>query len=230
MRPGDTLWLRAGTYRGNFTSRLSGTAAAPIIVRSYAGQRATISGTLSVDGAYTWYWGFEVANPSSSTQNIMGIDSHGPGTKFINLVVHDHSGNGIGVWSEAPNAEVYGSLVYNNGFCGSSAAVPIARAGATASTPESSGGKLAATTSSSRPTGTGSTVHARELPAELHAPGQRGLQQRAARRGQHVTGGTPPVENLVADSNMTYETAGAGNGVNWFGYTQATKRGWHPPR
>src|SRR5687768_4789276 len=42
IRPGDTLWLRGGTYRGDFTSRLTGTADAPITVRQYPGERAII--------------------------------------------------------------------------------------------------------------------------------------------------------------------------------------------
>src|SRR5437773_6446755 len=39
---GDTIWLRGGTYRGNFTSNLRGSANAPIILRQYPGERATI--------------------------------------------------------------------------------------------------------------------------------------------------------------------------------------------
>jgi hypothetical protein len=116
VQPGDTVWLRGGTYTGTFTSQLTGTSAAPIILRQYPGERATIRGTLTIQGAYTWYWGFEVANPSTSTFNVMGINSFAPGARFINLVLHDHSGNGIGVWSEGPDQEVYGSIIYYNGF------------------------------------------------------------------------------------------------------------------
>ena len=42
IRPGDTLWLRGGTYRGDFTSRLKGAEGAPITVRQYPGERAII--------------------------------------------------------------------------------------------------------------------------------------------------------------------------------------------
>ena len=45
----------------------------------------------------------------------MAVNVAGPGTKFINMVVHDAGGNGFGVWSPAVNAEVYGSIIYNNG-------------------------------------------------------------------------------------------------------------------
>ena len=64
VKPGDTIWLRGGTYRGTFTSRLTGTSANPILVRQYPGERATIdggdsggNGILVISGSYTWYWG-----------------------------------------------------------------------------------------------------------------------------------------------------------------------------
>ncbi len=116
IQPGDTVWLRQGTYSGNFNSTLSGSSSAPIIVRQYPGERATINGTMNVDGRYTWYWGFEVANTSTSTIDIMGINSHCPGCRFINLVIHDQTGNGLGMWSEGPDQVAYGNILYNNGF------------------------------------------------------------------------------------------------------------------
>ncbi len=39
----------------------------------------------------------------------------GPYTKIINMVVH-HTGNGIGVWTPALEAEVYGNLIYEVGW------------------------------------------------------------------------------------------------------------------
>src|SRR5205809_6252073 len=40
VQAGDTIWLRRGTYAGTFYSGLSGTAASPIVVRAYPGERA----------------------------------------------------------------------------------------------------------------------------------------------------------------------------------------------
>src|SRR5271154_6216823 len=66
VQPGDTIWLRGGVYQSaisnGFSSNLNGTAASPIIVRNYNGERATIDGqqdytALYVAGSYTWYWG-----------------------------------------------------------------------------------------------------------------------------------------------------------------------------
>ena len=139
IKPGDTIWLRGGTYRGTFTSRLTGTSANPILVRQYPGERATIDGgdsggnsILLISGSYTWYWGFEVMSSDLnrvSTQisswptdiargEAIQIDQttgSGVGTKFINLIVHD-TRQGFSFWKEAIDAEIYGCLIYNNGW------------------------------------------------------------------------------------------------------------------
>ena len=124
-RPGDTIWLRGGIYTGNFTSQLTGSPAAPIVVRQYPGERATIDANtsnrgapgLAVNGADTWYWGFEVTDTNTQRVNATratSIDVYGARTKFINLVVHDGL-QGFGLWSSAIEAEIYGTLIYNVG-------------------------------------------------------------------------------------------------------------------
>ena len=45
VKPGDVIWVRGGTYVGNFQSSLSGTANSPIVVREFSGERATLDGT-----------------------------------------------------------------------------------------------------------------------------------------------------------------------------------------
>jgi len=139
VKPGDTIWLRGGTYQGTFWSNLNGTASAPIIVRQYPGEGAIIDGgdsnfvnILNVAGSYTWYWGFEImssdpnrvstqigSNPTDIGRGggvaIVQTSDTGAGLKFINLIVHDAAG-GFGLWAEAIDAEVYGCLVYYNGW------------------------------------------------------------------------------------------------------------------
>jgi hypothetical protein len=131
IQPGDTIWLRGGTYAApRFTSNLTGTPSAPIIVRQYPGERATLDGagatpdqpeTLQIRGAYTWYWGFEITNSdpvrvvaTTCTRNNAVTLASSTGVKLINLVIHD-AGQGIGYTSSAINSEIYGTLVYNNG-------------------------------------------------------------------------------------------------------------------
>lgn len=126
-RPGDTIWVRGGAYRGAFTSTLNGTSAAPITVRQYPGERATLDNaatptvpTLVVNGSWTIFWGLEITNSYperfvSVSGRGTGLDIYGPNNKFINMVIHDAQ-NGVGFWSGAVNSELYGSIIYNNGI------------------------------------------------------------------------------------------------------------------
>lgn len=134
VKPGDTIWLRGGTYKGMFASYLKGAQNAPIIVRNYNGERATIDSAssatsgaaLEVDGYWTWFWGIEVMDSypvrqfssTGSYGRVSGIEVYGANTKFINMVSHDNAG-GFGFWQGADNSEIYGCLIYDNGFDGS---------------------------------------------------------------------------------------------------------------
>ena len=120
VTPGSTIWLRGGMYTNaadprGFASTLMGTPDAPIVVRQYPEERATVTNILFVTGAYTWFWGFEVTNPAPQQGVMHGVHLKGPGLKVINLVVHDATDDGIFIGPEAAGAEVNGSIVYNNG-------------------------------------------------------------------------------------------------------------------
>ena len=137
VHPGDVIWVRGGTYVGNFQSSLSGTANSPIVVREYPGERATLDGntetptviTLTIHGQYTWFWGLDITNsnplrildyPGSCGPRGDGVGNYAVGTKLINLVVHDGC-NGIGDWSTGlnpSNTEVHGCIIYGNGAIG----------------------------------------------------------------------------------------------------------------
>jgi hypothetical protein len=70
VRPGDTIWVRGGTYHGAFLSRIKGTAEKPIIVRAWPGERVILDGTFETTltqdlPAGTAYSGnFDVADAS----------------------------------------------------------------------------------------------------------------------------------------------------------------------
>jgi hypothetical protein len=129
VTPGDTVWIRGGTYRGAFTSRLEGTPGLPVLVRAQPAERVIIEHaggavtTLSVQGDWSIFWGLEITNGSSarattstaSEQRPNGIANHASHTRFVNLVVHDA---GVGLYSarEAFDVEVVGSIFYNNGW------------------------------------------------------------------------------------------------------------------
>jgi hypothetical protein len=139
-RRGDTIWLRGGTYRGLFVSRLEGTSELPITVRGVPGERATLDGmaaedekplrpTLEVLGRWTIVRDLELTNshPRRSTTQSgsfpadmrrgAGIAGIGPHLRFVNLVIHDNA-SGIDVWSDSIDSEAYGNIVYYNGWQG----------------------------------------------------------------------------------------------------------------
>ena len=117
VQPGDTVWLRAGTYPGVFTSTLTGAASAPIIVRQYPGERATIDGHLRVEGANVWFWGLEVmqSDPLGNASLPGDVEVYASGSRLINMVIHDAGRQGINHRTTDGYAEVSGCIVYNNG-------------------------------------------------------------------------------------------------------------------
>jgi hypothetical protein len=129
LAPGSTLWLRGGTYAGAFTSTLTGTAEAPIVVRSYPGELAVLDGagspdvTLVLNGGYAWYWGLEVTNSGGNHtfgDRPNGLDVNGKFLKLINSYIHDGGGNFMYASMTEPDQdseglELYGTLFYLQG-------------------------------------------------------------------------------------------------------------------
>ena len=114
VQPGDTVWMRAGTYAGNFRTGIAGAAGHYIVFRQYPGEHATIDGTLRADGTDVAFWGFEILS-SAPSGVLPALESRGARQNFINLVIHDAAQQGITFWDEAVDAELYGNIVYNNG-------------------------------------------------------------------------------------------------------------------
>jgi hypothetical protein len=127
VKPGDTIWLRAGTYGTGGTlvyrSTLQGTPSAPILVRAYPGEHAKVDGGISIVGRHVWFWGFEITN-SSPQRTVKNIDKERPrgivigadavGTKIINMVIHDVGRAGVGGGTNG--FEIYGTLFWGNGI------------------------------------------------------------------------------------------------------------------
>lgn len=129
--PGDTVWLRGGTYPGSWVVKLDGTAAAPITMRSYPGEWAVLDSqgssevVLQIYRTYTVVRDLEITNSDPNRiggSRATGIYVEGEGHQLVNLVVHD-VGTGItsnsGTPTEpelAPGLELYGCIFYNNGW------------------------------------------------------------------------------------------------------------------
>lgn len=226
VQPGDTIWLRGGTYgagdhTSQYTSTLTGTAAAPIIVRQYPGERATINAQLDIGGAHTWYWGFESTNTELNRHTSNGIAVAGSDLKFINLVVHDHDAGGFFLGEQAPNAEVYGSLIYNNGIFGST------------SSTHAHGIYIQNTTGTKRIV---DNIIFNQFGYNVHAYGEAGhlanitLEGNISFNGGAASaqgdqpnlfvGGLQPVAGLVVQDNVTWDQVNSSTSV-WFGYGES---------
>lgn len=132
--PGDVIWVRSGTYKGKFEVKLAGKEGAPVIVRAYPGERATIldTGITVVEPAsYVWLWDLEIAGSvpvekretrqtGSHPEDLPGTDGLNVyaerGCKFINLIIHDNVKGGVGWWVGSTDSEMHGCLIYNNGW------------------------------------------------------------------------------------------------------------------
>lgn len=126
IKPGHTVYLRSGVHSGQFVSSLIGTEAQPITIRPYPGEIAIIDGMLDINGAYTVWRDLEfrysgwVTRTSAQTGGTptdiprRDLNIYGPGTKMINCVIHDLSN--FGWWGPAVGSDVYGCLMYSNGW------------------------------------------------------------------------------------------------------------------
>jgi hypothetical protein len=226
VRPGDTIWLRGGTYgnsQNEFSSRLTGTSSSPIKVRQYPGERATINGGLGIHAPYTWFWGFEIMrNPRKNGADCIDTYNNSHGTRLINLIVHDCGSNGIGYWSTAGNSEIYGTLIYYNGF---QAEARGAGHGIYLQNDNATGGKTIAENIIFKGHNLGIQAYGsensrlRNVRIEGNIIFEPGVVQRDGNRVDAilVTVGSGS-EDIIVESNYTYNRPGANDGYSRLGW------------
>jgi hypothetical protein len=118
VMPGDTISLRAGVYKGLFRSALRGLPTAPIVVRPFGRERATVDGGIEAQGEWTTFRGLEIINsgPDRGPQRPAGLVLRGRGHRAINLIVHDTGNPGIAFREEVGDGgEISGCLLWGNG-------------------------------------------------------------------------------------------------------------------
>jgi hypothetical protein len=135
---GDTIYLLGGTYKRRpaelFEVRLVGTAENPIYVRALDGKRVRIDGGLSIQSPSenVWIRDLEIfvsepvpakpISPGSHPEDLKrpwgGLNTYGgKNCKYINLIIHNCN-QGISCWKGEINPEIYGCIIYNNGWLG----------------------------------------------------------------------------------------------------------------
>jgi len=138
IKPGGTIYLLEGTYRRRpselFDVRLKGVVDQPIHVRPVPGQRARIDGGLAVQSpsAHVWIRDLEIfvsepvpdrpvsagSSPADLKRPWGGLHMHGGANcKYINLIIHNCN-QGISCWKGEINPEIYGCIIYDNGWIG----------------------------------------------------------------------------------------------------------------
>src|SRR6266699_1607320 len=213
VAPGDTIWLRGGTYRGAVVSSVHGAPGAPVVVRPYRGERAVIdaAGATSstrrgdlfvVTGDYAVYWGFELmdSDPDRTTDTrpnmVVNDASH---TRYVNLVVHD---GGIGFYTYAPpvDVEVSGCLFYNNGW----------------EVPRQANGHAIYAKSN-----TGPLVLRDNIPLEGNVVFNNGTLSAKSGAANILVGGRARADAIVAQGNLAYFSPGVSQTNAVFGWRNA---------
>ncbi len=123
--PGDRVELLEGTYTGRFTANVSGTSDQPIVFAARPGtvildSHAESSGDtgLFIEGAHLEFHDLIITNSHPSRFSaVSGVTIHGEEVRLINSVIHD-TAQGVSFWTPAIDSELYGNIIYNNGYMG----------------------------------------------------------------------------------------------------------------
>jgi len=128
VQPGDRVELAGGTYAGHFISRVAGAAGSHIIFAPEPGQRVTLDSNVSGDaedgfiiqGRWVEFHGLEIMHSGTNrAEKPGGVGFYAPNSKLVNSVVHNTM-QGISFWTPAVDSELYGNIIFNNGYEGPS--------------------------------------------------------------------------------------------------------------
>jgi hypothetical protein len=126
--PGDTIWLRGGTYTWENQAYVTGTGESTrVTVRAYPGESVTIDAlnedsiVLGIAGAYADYIGIRFTNSHARTLTTWpvacypncrggGVILMGPNNRLINCVI-DNTGDGVSIFAAGMGSQAIGNKV-----------------------------------------------------------------------------------------------------------------------
>lgn len=227
-QPGGTIWLRGGTYtyRTDVDSNIRGLPNQPITIRSYPGEWAVLDGWLTLYGSEVIFRDFEIMNSNSvrdQTTGHTGLRVYASNSKCINMVVHDSIGDGVELWEQAVNSELYGCLIYRNGFWDTSQLRPR---GHNIYTQNITGLKLIQNNLIFSAYDYGLHIYSTSSSIQGYLVKDNisfingASPYRATGRANLFCGGYTPLLNVTFDGNATYHPLHALHGANEFGYVK----------
>jgi len=117
--PGQTVYVRAGTYPEWATLSRSGTAVAPITLRAYPGEQPVLTGRLKLTGSYARVSGFLFQGGTAS--NATGVLVYVSGGDDLELSANEIRGaamSGVYVGDPGNRADhlfIVGNFIHDNG-------------------------------------------------------------------------------------------------------------------
>ncbi|MCZ2075796.1 MAG: hypothetical protein LC130_12450, partial [Bryobacterales bacterium] len=138
--PGDTIYVRGGTYSTlGLSPTLQGEAGNLIVIKPYPGEWAVIDGNRTGQAvrnvpvvnlqncSYLRFQGFRVTNSATDDRVISAggsnpttrrggsISVQGAGIEVINCIL-DNCGEGLAAWTNATGFKAYGNIILDNGW------------------------------------------------------------------------------------------------------------------
>ncbi len=125
-KPGDLVILKEGRYSGRFVSNVRGKPNSPVIFAGEPGKRVIIEGIYKEgdqnhalflnQSSWVEFRDLEItASGTDRSSFTTGLEINAQNSKVINCIIHD-TAQGIFSSSSATNNELYGNIIYNNGY------------------------------------------------------------------------------------------------------------------
>lgn len=131
---GDIIWLHEGIYNGRFVSKLKSDKKGKFItVSAFKKDKVILNGNINSDlksvllvkGKQVIYKNFEITFKGKFSRkqgevNFSRVEglSHisGENCQFLNLIIHNVPGSGIGSWKATGGTIISDCIIYNNGY------------------------------------------------------------------------------------------------------------------